>query len=171
MDDAGSTCLDYATMPSPAGPVGVAWSDRGIERFWFVEAQYDVSISDKWIHRNAVPDAAHTQLTAYFAGELQTFDLPLVLRGTAFQLSVWEALCGIPYGTTASYGDIAERLGQPGASRAVGGANHRNPLPIVIPCHRVVAANGALGGYAGGVRFKRFLLDLELRGSFGSTPT
>ena len=170
MDDSGLTCLDFATMASATGDVGVAWSDEGMERIWFCEAEYDFGIPDKWTRRSAVPAAARTQLSAYFAGDLQTFDLPLVPRGTPFQLSVWDALCRIPYGTTASYGQIAAGLGQPGASRAVGGANHCNRLPVVIPCHRVVAANGALGGYAGGVRFKRFLLDLELRGSFGRAP-
>jgi len=109
-------------------------------------------------------------LAAYFDGTLKAFDLPLIPRGTPFQLAVWEALLQVPYGKTTSYGGLADALGRPGVSRAVGGANHRNPLPVVIPCHRVVGANGALGGYAGGVRFKRLLLDLELRHSFCGGP-
>jgi len=104
--------------------------------------------------------AAH-QLDEYFAGTLQTFDLPLRPQGTEFQQAVWKALQDIPYGETASYGELARKIGQPTASRAVGLANGRNPISIVIPCHRVVGANGSLVGYGGGVERKRTLLDLE----------
>lgn len=106
--------------------------------------------------------AAARQLAAYFAGELSDFDLPLAPHGTEYQLRVWEALRAIPYGHTATYGEIAHRLGQvPGASRAVGLANGRNPIPVVVPCHRVVGADGTLTGYAGGLERKQVLLDLE----------
>ena len=102
------------------------------------------------------------QLRAYFAGELKEFDLPLDPQGTAFQRSVWEQLRLVGYGETASYGEIARRLGMTtAASRAVGLANGRNPIPIVVPCHRIVGANGTLTGYAGGVERKQVLLDLE----------
>ena len=102
------------------------------------------------------------ELEAYFAGDLKEFDLPLRPHGTPFQLSVWEQLRGIGYGETATYGEVARRLGMTtAASRAVGLANGRNPVPIVIPCHRVVGADGSLTGYAGGVGRKRLLLDLE----------
>lgn len=101
------------------------------------------------------------QLTAYFAGELQTFSLDLHLPGTPFQRKVWQALREIPYGRTASYGEIARRIGNPGAGRAVGGANHRNPVPIVIPCHRVIGADGRLTGFGGGLHVKEALLALE----------
>ncbi len=101
------------------------------------------------------------QLAAYFAGERRDFDLPLAPHGTAFQLRVWQALRSIQYGQTATYGAIAARLGNPRASRAVGLANSRNPLPIVIPCHRVIGQDGTLTGYAGGLDRKRWLLDLE----------
>jgi O-6-methylguanine DNA methyltransferase len=105
--------------------------------------------------------AAADQLDAYFAGERTTFDLPLAPRGSDFQQRVWAALLGIPYGATESYGDLAQRIGSPGAARAVGLANGKNPIGIVIPCHRVVGSNGSLTGYGGGLDRKRQLLDLE----------
>ncbi|MEU4266351.1 methylated-DNA--[protein]-cysteine S-methyltransferase [Streptomyces sp. NPDC026092] len=101
------------------------------------------------------------QLDAYFAGELNRFELPLKLIGTPFQLRVWELLCRIPYGETRSYGELAEELGNPGASRAVGLANGKNPVSIVVPCHRVVGASGSLTGYGGGLDRKRRLLAFE----------
>ena len=105
--------------------------------------------------------AAH-QLDAYFAGELTTFDLPLAPRGSKFQQRVWAALQTIPYGETESYGELAERIGSPGGARAVGLANGKNPIAIVLPCHRVVGSDGSLTGYGGGLDRKRQLLDLEL---------
>ena len=101
------------------------------------------------------------QLTAYFEGTLQKFDLELAPQGTPFQLQVWEELQRIPYGETISYGDLAQRVGNPSASRAVGAANGRNPIPIVIPCHRVIGASGSLTGFGGGLATKRALLELE----------
>ena len=106
--------------------------------------------------------AAADQLDAYFAGDLTTFSLPLAPRGSTFQQRVWAALQDIPYGETESYGELAERIGSPGAARAVGLANGKNPISIVIPCHRVVGANGNLTGYGGGLDRKKQLLDLEL---------
>ncbi|MFO0889947.1 MAG: methylated-DNA--[protein]-cysteine S-methyltransferase [Isosphaeraceae bacterium] len=119
-----------------------------------------------------VPDASWTQddrafvrvceqLEAYFEGESVTFDLPLGLGGTAFQRRVWQALCAIPYGVAISYAELARRIGQPGASRAVGSANGRNPVAIIVPCHRVIGADGGLGGYGGGLDRKRWLLEHE----------
>ena len=101
------------------------------------------------------------ELAAYFRGELRTFSVPLSPAGTDFQRSVWDALATIPYGQTASYRDVARTIGNPRACRAVGTANHRNPLPILIPCHRVVGSDGSLTGYAGGLQRKQFLLALE----------
>jgi methylated-DNA-[protein]-cysteine S-methyltransferase len=101
------------------------------------------------------------QLDAYFTGELRDFDLDLAPSGTPFQLQVWRALCAIPYGETASYGEVAAAVGQPGAARAVGGANNRNPIAIVVPCHRVIGAGGSLTGYGGGLDRKQWLLELE----------
>lgn len=105
------------------------------------------------------------QLDAYFAGKLRRFDLPLLLNGTPFQLMVWKQLQSIPYGQVISYSELARRIGRPGAARAVGGANRRNPIPIIVPCHRVVASDGTLGGYSGNcdgsAPVKRALLKLE----------
>jgi methylated-DNA-[protein]-cysteine S-methyltransferase len=105
-------------------------------------------------------DAA-AQLGAYLAGELRDFDIPLAPRGTDFQRRVWSAVSAVPYGSTATYSEIAAALDRPSACRAVGGANGRNPLPLIVPCHRVVGAAGALTGYGGGLEIKRALLDLE----------
>src|SRR5205085_9923425 len=107
------------------------------------------------------------QLREFFAGERTAFELPLRPAGTPFQRAVWDALLEVPYGETTGYGALAQRLGRPGAARAVGLANARNPLAIVVPCHRVVGASGALTGYAGGLERKRFLLELEARGAGG----
>jgi methylated-DNA-[protein]-cysteine S-methyltransferase len=109
---------------------------------------------------DAFPDAVD-QLDAYFAGELTEFDLRLRLEGTEFQRTVWAGLCEIPYGETTSYGELAARIGRPRASRAVGLANGRNPVAIVVPCHRVIGAGGSLTGYGGGLERKQALLDLE----------
>lgn len=106
---------------------------------------------------------AVSQLSAYFEGRLKTFDLPLDMSGTPFQMKTWEALKTIPYGETRSYGDIARQIGQPKACRAVGMANHNNPVAIVVPCHRVIGSDGSLTGYGGGLPIKRQLLDLEKR--------
>jgi O-6-methylguanine DNA methyltransferase len=111
--------------------------------------------------RNRWLDALRVQLAEYFAGQRRQFDLPLVIRGTPFQDRVWQALLTIPYGDTWSYRDLAERIGQSAATRAVGTANGMNRIAIVIPCHRVVNADGRLGGYGGGVWRKQLLLDLE----------
>ena len=105
--------------------------------------------------------AAQTQLEEYFSGERKEFDLPIKLDGTPFQVSVWEALQRIPYGETRSYRDIAEEIGNPNSYRAVGLANNKNPISVIIPCHRVIGANGYMIGYGGGLNKKRRLLDLE----------
>jgi methylated-DNA-[protein]-cysteine S-methyltransferase len=104
---------------------------------------------------------AALQLNEYFAGQRTTFDLPLEAMGSVFEHRVWKALRSIPYGTTTSYGDLAKRLGDPSATRAVGSANGKNPIPIIIPCHRVVGANGDLTGFGGGLDRKRWLLEHE----------
>ena len=104
---------------------------------------------------------AAEQLRAYFAGELREFDLPLAPDGTAFQRDVWDAVSAVPYGSTATYSDIAGAVGRPAACRAVGAANGRNPLPVIVPCHRVIGSAGGLTGYGGGLDRKRSLLDLE----------
>ena len=104
---------------------------------------------------------ARRQLEAYFAGKLRSFDVPRRMEGTPFRMRVWEQRQKIPYGQVISYGELARRIGQPNAARAVGGANHHNPIAIIVPCHRVIAAGGAIGGYGGGLELKRALLRLE----------
>ena len=141
------------TIPSPVGPLTLAESDGALTGIAF----RDEGACD----RSPLLDEAERQLTEYFAGRRRDFDLPLSPSGTEFQRMVWSALRTIPYGRTCSYKDIARAVGRPAACRAVGMANNRNPLPIVIPCHRVVGASGALTGYAAGVEVKRKLLDIE----------
>ncbi|WP_119717576.1 methylated-DNA--[protein]-cysteine S-methyltransferase [Cognatilysobacter tabacisoli] len=150
------------TIGSPVGPLLLAADEGGLRLIEFASPRHPVALGDGWVDGDsAVLDAARAQLGEYFAGTRRTFDLPLAPRGTAFQRSVWSALAGIPYGATVSYQDLATRLGAPTATRAVGAANGRNPLPIVLPCHRVIGANGALTGFGGGLPTKAFLLRLE----------
>lgn len=154
------------TFDSPLGPVLATATDSGITELRFPPHE----------PRDAPPDRptgvladARAQLSAWFAGELTAFDLPLDLSaGTAFQQRVWALLRTVPYGTTTSYGALATRLDSPGASRAVGAANGRNPVALVVPCHRVVGSTGAITGYAGGLDRKRWLLDHE-RATSGTT--
>lgn len=146
-------------VQSPVGPLELLATDRGLCRLHFDGKGREPLTGSP--ESGAVLDRAEAQLAEYFAGTRTHFDLPLDLCGTEFQLQVWAQLQAIPYGGTASYGDLARRLGRPGASRAVGMANNRNPVAIVVPCHRVVGADGSLTGYAGGLDRKRRLLDLE----------
>ena len=153
--------MKYTTVDSPVGPLLLTRSTVGLAGLSMSPHLHWDGPPEGWS-----PDAdgfadVIGQLEAYWAGEQQVFDLPLDLRGTAFQQSVWAALLEIPYGSTTSYGAIASRLGVPGASRAVGLANGRNPVSIVVPCHRVVGATGLLTGYGGGLPNKRFLLNHE----------
>jgi len=117
--------------------------------------------SPDWSHDPAAFRDAESQLETYFAGELTDFDLPLAPRGTSFQLKVWSALTEIPYGTTTTYGAIAAAVGRPDAVRAIGACNGQNPIAVIVPCHRVVGADGTLVGYGGGLERKRTLLELE----------
>ncbi|MCD9045849.1 methylated-DNA--[protein]-cysteine S-methyltransferase [Luteimonas sp. MHLX1A] len=154
--------VHYTHVDSPVGPLLVAASDAGLHAIAFPENRHPVRIGDDWT-RGGHPliDEARRQLAAYFAGERRDFDLPLAPRGTEFQRAVWQALAAIPYGSTESYAQLAMRLGRRGAARAVGAANGRNPLPIVLPCHRVIGASGGLTGFGGGLPTKRYLLALE----------
>lgn len=152
----------YAHLPSPVGALLVAASDAGLHAIEFPDNRHPVRRLGDWrAGPHPLIDAARAQLDAYFAGTLRRFDLPLAPHGTPFQLAVWQALADIPYGATASYAQLAARVGRPSATRAVGAANGRNPLPIVLPCHRVIGADGALTGFGGGLPTKRFLLELE----------
>lgn len=155
-----NTVTSYTLVPCPFGELLVSTDDGiGISRIWLPPANPQPG----WQRDDALPVLvqARAQLEAYFAGQRTSFELSLAPKGTAFQRKVWDALIDIEYGTTKSYGQIAEEIGAPGAARAVGAANHDNPLAIVVPCHRVVGANGSLVGYAGGLDQKRALLDLE----------
>ena len=148
---------------SPLGPMIVAATDRGLAGLWF-EGQRHLPETSAWpsVPRHPVLVEAVAQLRDYFAGQRARFDLPLDLQGgTAFQQSVWQALLAIPAGGTTSYGDISQRIGRPSAVRAVGAAVGRNPVSIVVPCHRVLGRDGSLTGYAGGLERKSALLELE----------
>jgi methylated-DNA-[protein]-cysteine S-methyltransferase len=144
-------------VSSPVGAVELVASVAGLARVSFV----DGGISHENLMSNVHLDAAEQQLGEYFAGKRRTFDLVLAPRGTPFQMSAWEVLRTIRFGSTMTYGEQAAAMGKPRAVRAVGGANGRNPLAIVVPCHRVIGANGQLTGYASGVERKRWLLDFE----------
>jgi methylated-DNA-[protein]-cysteine S-methyltransferase len=153
----------WAVVDSPIGGLVVAGDGRAVTGVGFVDRQAGrgVAVEPGWV-RDATPLApAIDQLAAYFAGEQRRFDLVLRPAGTPFQRRVWAAVAAVPYGTTASYSDLAARLGRPGSARAVGAANGSNPLAIVIPCHRIVGSDGGLTGYGGGLDAKRFLLALE----------
>jgi methylated-DNA-[protein]-cysteine S-methyltransferase len=150
----------YEHLDTPVGTLLIVGDDAGIRRIALPRHRQPV-IQPSW-RRDA--DAAREpveQLRAYFAGEITDFDLVLAPQGTPFQLRVWEALRRIPFGETRSYGELAKRIGKPTASRAVGAANGQNPISIVIPCHRVIGADGSLTGYAGGLPTKKTLLELE----------
>jgi methylated-DNA-[protein]-cysteine S-methyltransferase len=149
-----------ATVPSPIGPLTLTAQD-GYLTGVHMAGQAHMPASAGWRPDPRPFAAATEQLDAYFAGELTDFDLPLRMAGTGFQVRVWEQLRQIPYGETWSYGALAAKVGNPKASRAVGLANGRNPVAIVVPCHRVIGASGALVGYGGGLDRKTFLLDHE----------
>jgi methylated-DNA-[protein]-cysteine S-methyltransferase len=154
--------IRYALVDSPVGPLLLAADDAHLRVLEFETPAHPVKRGAGWREgRNAVIDAAHAQLDEYFAGRRRAFDLPLSPQGTEFQRGVWWALAGIPYGTTISYAQLARGIGRPTATRAVGAANGRNPLSIVLPCHRVIGADGSLTGYGGGLPIKTYLLALE----------
>lgn len=143
---------------SPFGPIGIAEDGRGIFSLFFLRGEKPGSMEET---RTPLLGRAEEELAEYFSGIRREFDLPLSLEGTEFQRADWAALLEIPYGETRTYGQIAVRLGNPKACRAVGMANHRNPIAILVPCHRVVGKNGSLTGYAGGLNIKAGLLGLE----------
>jgi O-6-methylguanine DNA methyltransferase len=169
MDTRVDTGIAYAWMDSPVGPVWVATTETGICAVRLGPRQPDVFFT--WLSRRIDPQPpredpealapALTQLREYFFGTRRQFDLPLDARGTPFHQEVWAEVARVPYGTTTTYGEIARRIGRPKAARAVGGANGANPLPIIIPCHRIIGARGALVGYGAGLAVKAALLQLE----------
>jgi methylated-DNA-[protein]-cysteine S-methyltransferase len=151
--------MQFAYFDTPAGTLFAAKGERGLTRVSFKCS--GVAHEPGWI---CVPSAfadLETQLAEYFAGARRAFELPLNPAGTAFQRRVWDAVSAIPYGQRRSYGDVARAIGEPSAARAVGAANARNPLAIIIPCHRLVGADGAMTGYIGGIETKCLLLEIE----------
>ncbi|CAM3059114.1 Methylated-DNA--protein-cysteine methyltransferase [Paenibacillus sediminis] len=161
----------YEEMETPIGLLTVCATSVGLCHIEFGSYADNLPVLELWAKRwfrevHFIRSAERLekvmgQLNQYFAGELLHFDIPLDMQGTPFQLKVWEALRTIPYGEIRSYKQLAETIGKPKAVRAVGGANNRNPLPIIIPCHRVIGVNGQLVGYAGGLQVKEKLLEIE----------
>lgn len=153
----------YTITPSPVGDLLLVSDGKDLIRVSMEKQKYASEIDPEWVEKKDVPvlKLAVEQLKSYFAGLLDHFDLPLAFRGTEFQNKVWSELTKIPHGQTISYGELARRVGSPKASRAVGLANGKNPIAIIVPCHRVIGANGTLTGYGGGLPRKKKLLELE----------
>ncbi|BCS49240.1 methylated-DNA--protein-cysteine methyltransferase [Aeromonas jandaei] len=155
--------MKYSFCDSARGPLLIAIDRDGLRYVEFVRGEQPVTPTAEWQRDELALAPFVEQFAAYFAGKLQQFDLPLAARGTPFQQAVWRTLCDIPYGETVSYLEIAHAIGNPKSVRAVGAANGRNPLSIIVPCHRVIGRSGELTGYAGGIPIKLWLLDLEQR--------
>jgi methylated-DNA-[protein]-cysteine S-methyltransferase len=163
MKEMKTSPMTYTWMESPIGPLLLAGHERGLRLVHFVNGRRPKSPPSTWVEDKGPFKEAIRQLEAYFEGRLKQFELPLVLEGTEFQLLVWRNLQNIPYGETVSYGQLARRIGSPDGARAVGLANGSNPIPIIIPCHRVIGSNGDLTGFGGGLPIKKKLLALEGR--------
>ena len=156
-----SPTVIYDVVPTPIDRLVVASDGSSIVGVWMANAEPD---DRRWVDRcgtDSLIDEARRQLVAYFAGRLRTFDLPLAPNGTDFQRRVWSALREIPFGTTISYAELARRVSNSAAVRAVGAANGRNPIPIIVPCHRVIGSDGSLTGFGGGLPRKQWLLRHE----------
>lgn len=151
----------YSVLATPIGPITIVSDGDAVTHLMMRPAADLIARPGEWVENDAALSAAREQIVAYFAGELRQFSLPLRPRGTPFQMQVWAALRRIPFGETRSYGALAASIGQPGSARAVGAANRTNPIGIIVPCHRVIGADGTLTGYAGGIERKRFLLEHE----------
>ena len=156
--------MNYTYLETPIGTLLIAGDEEAVRRIDFPKKGKPAKPEASWRESSRGPVAeAVRQLREYFVGKREQFDLPLAPEGTEFQRGVWRRLQDIPYGETISYGELAKRVGNPKASRAVGAANGQNPIPIVIPCHRVIGANGKLTGFGGGLPIKEALLELESR--------
>jgi len=155
--------FSYTYLDSPIGPLLLVGDVKGLRRIDFPQNNRPALPDPAWTEQRGALQDVIEQLELYFAGKLENFDLALSPEGTAFQINVWKRLCDIPYGETISYGELAKRIGNAKASRAVGLANGSNPIPIIIPCHRVIGSNGKLTGYGGGLPIKEKLLALERR--------
>ncbi len=153
----------YTEIDSPLGPLLLAADDTGLRHIEFLSSKRAHPPDPDWREDARPLKEVIRQLRAYFTGKLEAFDFPLAPEGTEFQQKVWRRLLDIPYGETTSYGELARRIGNPNACRAVGLANGSNPIPIIIPCHRVIGSNGKLTGYGGGLPIKEKLLALERR--------
>lgn len=153
----------HTTISSPLGDLLLTSTGHALTGVYLTPHRHGPTAGGDWVRDEAPFAEARRQLSEYFAGARTVFDLPTAATGTPFQQRVWQALCAIPYGHTASYGDIARAIGHPTAVRAVGLANGRNPLSIVVPCHRVIGSDGSLTGYGGGVERKQWLLAHEAR--------
>lgn len=151
----------YDIIESPICPILLAGDEEGLKHLVLLKGERKVEIPEGWVKDKEFFREAIRQLEAYFSGKFRSFDLKLAPEGTDFQKSVWKALCEIPHGETRTYKYIAVSIGKPKAYRAVGLANNRNPIAIIVPCHRVIGANGKLTGYASGLEVKEFLLKLE----------
>jgi methylated-DNA-[protein]-cysteine S-methyltransferase len=162
-DDERAAAMDYDYLDTPIGPLLLVADEQGLRHIDFPRADQGERIQAHWRRDRRFLAAAIEQLEAYFAGRLHDFDVALAARGTGFRKAVWNELVCIPYGETISYGELARRIGDPAASRAVGAANGANPLPIIVPCHRVIGSNGKLTGFGGGLPIKQWLLDHERR--------
>lgn len=156
-----SGALLYTTVDSPIGELLLLGDGGALRGLYMQEGRKPGTVPRGWARDPEAFVEVRTQLGEYFAGERRSFDLPLEPAGSPFQLQVWRALREVGYGETLSYGELARRIGRPNAPRAVGAANGANPLSVVIPCHRLVGADGTLTGYGGGIERKRLLLDLE----------
>jgi methylated-DNA-[protein]-cysteine S-methyltransferase len=155
--------MRYTTIDSPIGDLLLLGDGSALHGLYMQEAPKPMALEPEW---RADPRAfadVRRQLAEYFGGDRTAFDVPLAAAGTPFQRAVWQGLREIPYGETASYGELARRIGRPSAVRAVGLANGRNPISVIVPCHRVIGADGTLTGYGGGIERKRLLLELEAR--------
>ena len=151
----------YDIIEFPICPILLAADEEGLKHVIFLKGERKADIPADWVENKEFFKEIARQLEAYFSGKLKSFDLKLAPEGTDFQKSVWNALCEIPYGKTRTYKEIAVSIGKPKAYRAVGLANNRNPIAIIIPCHRVIGSDGRLTGYASGLDVKEFLLELE----------
>ncbi len=151
----------YTTVDSPIGELLLAGDGDRLHRLDIRGGRRPVAIDPRWERHDEAFHSARTQLEEYFAGARRRFAVPLSLHGNEFESRVWQSLCTIDYGETVSYGEVARRIGEPTAARAVGLANGRNPIALIVPCHRVIGADGSLTGYGGGLERKRFLLELE----------
>jgi methylated-DNA-[protein]-cysteine S-methyltransferase len=151
----------YCPCKTPIGILLLIGQDGFLEKLHFPRSARNITIPANWQKNCGVFSEVTDQLAAYFDGKLQSFRVQMHLEGTPFQKQVWEELQKIPYGQTAGYGEIARRIGNPGAARAVGGANNKNPIPIIIPCHRVIGHDGTMTGFGGGLELKKELLQLE----------